>query len=204
MAGEFEMTVEQFMRIVQLAANHLWVRHYLASYPSLMVLEIANLGGEQLDHVRADLLQYGFQELPPTSIAGVALHRFAVQRTGDNGNFHDQGAAVAPTIEMRSGTGPVEDYRATVAMLLTHAKRAKNVSHEEVLEIAAMSPDELRRRAVVARDWHRLFSRCLDDLPELQALGAPPDGCWFPRDIRRVVEMLVTQGIENRTRLDKT
>lgn len=86
-----------------------------------------------------------------------------------------------------------EAYRATVAMLMMHAKPAKKVTREEILEIAAMSVDDLRRRTVVARDWHRLFASCLDGLPELQELGAPPDGCWFPRDIRRVVENLLTR-----------
>lgn len=198
------MPIEQFMRLVQLLGNSLWVRHYLAAYPDQMVVEIANIGGEQLDQVRTDLSQYGFQELPATSMAGIALHRFAVNRTSDSGNPNKSVAAVDGSVEMREGMDPVEDYRATVAMLLQHAKRAKHVSHEEVLEIAAMSADELRRRAVVARDWHRLFSMCLDGLPPLQALGAPPDGCWFPRDIRRVVEMLMAQGAENRTRLEKT
>lgn len=86
---------------------------------------------------------------------------------------------------------PTEAFRATVAMLLVHAKPATQVSHAEVLEIAAMAPDELRRRAVVARDWHRLFAQCLDGIPELKKLGAPPDGCWSPRTIRRVVEALL-------------
>mgnify|MGYP006144350577 FL=1 len=198
------MPIEQFMRLVQLLGNSLWVRHYLAAYPDQMVVEIANIGGEQLDQVRTDLSQYGFQELPATSMAGIALHRFAVNRTSDSGSPKKTVEAVDEAAEMRARMEPVEDYRATVAMLLQHAKRAKHVSHEEVLEIAAMSADELRRRAVVARDWHRLFSMCLDGLPLLQALGAPPDGCWFPRDIRRVVEMLIAQGAENRTRLEKT
>jgi hypothetical protein len=91
---------------------------------------------------------------------------------------------------------PSEAYRATVSMLLAHARRAKHVSHEEILELAAMDVDELRRRAVVARDWHRLFSKCLDGLPALQALGAPPDGCWFPKDIRRVVEALLSKAVD--------
>lgn len=187
------MSIEQFMRLVQLVGNSLWVRHYLSSYPGQMVLEIANIGGEQLDQVRADLSQHGFQELPPASIEGVALHRFAVKRTSDSSSSSRGLAAPDGPAEMPNGLGPVDSYRATVAMLLAHAKQARHVSQEEVLEIAAMSPDDLRRRAVVARDWHRLFSRCLDGLPELQALGAPPDGCWFPRDIRRVVEILVAQ-----------
>lgn len=198
------MPIEQFMRLVQLLGNSLWVRHYLAAYPNQMVVEIANIGGEQLDQVRSDLSQCGFQELPATSMAGIALHRFAVSRTSDSGSPKRMVEAADETAEMRARMQPVEDYRATVAMLLQHAKRAKHVSHEEVLEIAAMSADELRRRAVVARDWHRLFSMCLDGLPQLQALGAPPDGCWFPRDIRRVVEMLMAQGAENRIRLEKT
>lgn len=84
-------------------------------------------------------------------------------------------------------------YRATVSMLLAHARRGTQITHDDVLEIAAMSADELRRRAIVARDWHRLFAQCLDGIPELQALGAPPDGCWFPRDIRRVVKALLAQ-----------
>lgn len=176
------MTIEQFMRLVQLVGNSFWVRHYLANYPGQMVLEIANIDGEQLDQIRADLSHHGFRELPQASMTGVALHRFAVKRS-DNGNSSEGATAL----------DPVDAYRATVAMLMAHARHAKQVSHEEVLEIAAMSQDELRRRAVVARDWHRLFSMSLDGLPELQALGAPPDGCWFPRDIRRVVELLLAR-----------
>lgn len=188
------MTVEQFMRLVQLVGNSLWVRHYLSSYPGQMVLEIANIGGEQLDQIRVDLAQDGFQELPTASMAGVVLHRFAIKRTeNDKGNSNKGVAAVAEAIEVRTALDPIDAYRTTVAMLMTHAKPAKHVSHEEVLEIAAMPPDELRRRAVVARDWHRLFSMSLDGLPELQELGAPPDGCWFPRDIRRVVELLLAR-----------
>ena len=89
-------------------------------------------------------------------------------------------------------TEPVAEFSARVSMLLAHAKRGDSVSHDEVLEIAAMDPDELRRRAVVARDWHRAYQQCLDGLPLKAGMHhTVPAGCWFPRDIRMLVEQLL-------------
>lgn len=119
------MPIEQFMRLVELLGNSLWVRHYLATYPNQMVVEIANIGGEQLDQVRSDLSQYGFQELPATSMAGIALHRFAVNRTSDSGSPKRTVEAIDEAAKMRARMEPVEDYRATVAMLLQHAPKLR-------------------------------------------------------------------------------
>lgn len=84
-------------------------------------------------------------------------------------------------------------YEATIAMLQHHAKPSKEITQEDILEVACMDVNELRRRHLVQRDWHRLFAKCLDGLPELQALGGSPDGCWLPRDIRKVVEALIAK-----------
>lgn len=94
---------------------------------------------------------------------------------------------------MSDASDGMGSIRSTVAMLLAHSKGATQVSLEEILEIAAMPADELRRRAIVGRDWHRLFAKCLDAIPELQPLGGSPDGCWMPRDIRRVVMRLLNK-----------
>lgn len=89
---------------------------------------------------------------------------------------------------------PEESYRATVRELQELAKRAPRVTQQDVFDIAAMPIEELRRRALVARDWHRLYQQCLDGLPALIPHGAAPDGCWEPRTIRRVVEALLAKG----------
>lgn len=75
------MTIERFMRLVQLASNSLLVRHYLATYPGQMVLEIADFGNESLDQFRSELTEEGFHELPSVLMAGGKLLRFAVTRT---------------------------------------------------------------------------------------------------------------------------
>jgi hypothetical protein len=85
---------------------------------------------------------------------------------------------------------PEEQYLATVHELQTIAQRAPRVTQKDVLEIASMPVEELRRRALVARDWHRLYQQCLDGLP-LEQFGAAPDGCWEPRTIRRAVDRLL-------------
>lgn len=86
---------------------------------------------------------------------------------------------------------PEESYRATVRELQELAKRAPRVTQQDVLDIASMPIEELRRRALVARDWTRLYQQCLDRLPALARLGGASDGCWEPRTIRRVVEALL-------------
>lgn len=95
--------------------------------------------------------------------------------------------------EKGEASGP-EIYIARVAMLREHAKQAKTVTEEDVLDAASMDADELRRRYLVQKDWHRLFAKCLDGLPFAQHGingGTCPDGCWFPRDIRAIVERLL-------------
>ena len=93
---------------------------------------------------------------------------------------------------MTAALTPEQAYLATVAELNTLAERSKHVTHEDVLRIASMSADELRRRAIVALDWHSCFSHCLDGMPELKAIpGGAPDGCWLPRAVRGVVEALL-------------
>ena len=93
---------------------------------------------------------------------------------------------------MTAALTPEQAYLATVAELNTLAERSKHVTHVDVLRIASMSADELRRRAIVALDWHSCFSHCLDGMPELKAIpGGAPDGCWLPRAVRGVVEALL-------------
>ncbi len=93
---------------------------------------------------------------------------------------------------MTAALTPEQAYLATVAELNTLAERSKHVTHVDVLRIASMSADELRRRAIVALDWHSCFSHCLDGMPELKAIpGGAPDGCWLPGPVRGVVEALL-------------
>lgn len=83
-------------------------------------------------------------------------------------------------------------YLATVRELQQLAKRASRVTQDDILEIASMSIEDLRRRALVARDWHRAFAQCLDGIPEIKAMpGAAFDGVRGPKEIRAVVETLV-------------
>ena len=93
---------------------------------------------------------------------------------------------------MTAALTPEQAYLATVAELNTLAERSKHVTHMDVLRIASMPADELRRRAIVALDWHSCFSHCLDGMPELKAIpGGAPDGCWLPGPVRGVVEALL-------------
>lgn len=90
---------------------------------------------------------------------------------------------------------PEETYLATLHELQGIAARCPHVTQQDVLEIAAMPVDDLRRRALIARDWHRHFSHCLDGITEIAAMpGAAPDGCWMPQQLRTVVEQLVARG----------
>lgn len=91
------MTIERFMRLVQLASNSLLVRYYLATHPGQMVLEIADFGNENLDQFRLELAQEGFHEIPPVLMAGCRLLRFAVARTAGS---HDVSGETVATEEM--------------------------------------------------------------------------------------------------------
>jgi hypothetical protein len=75
------MTLERFFRLVQVLSNSIWVRHYLSSFPGKLVLEVANLKQESLEELRAELTEFGFEELPTTTCGAISLHRFAVSRT---------------------------------------------------------------------------------------------------------------------------
>jgi hypothetical protein len=86
---------------------------------------------------------------------------------------------------------PEESYRATVHELLALANNAPHVTQADVLEIASMPVEELRRRAIRQRDWAGHWSRCLDGLGVWKLPGAAPDGCWMPREVRSVVEQLL-------------
>lgn len=86
---------------------------------------------------------------------------------------------------------PEQSYLATVAELQALAKNAPHVTQADILEIASMPADELRRRAIRQRDWAGHWSHCLDGLGVSMMSGAAPDGCWMPREVRSVVEQLL-------------
>lgn len=74
------MTLDRFLRLAQIVSNTIWTRHYLASWPGQMVLEVVNLDGSSLDGLRAELLAKGFQEMPSDHIHDIERLRFAVAR----------------------------------------------------------------------------------------------------------------------------
>jgi hypothetical protein len=86
-----------------------------------------------------------------------------------------------------------ERYLATVAELQMLARNAPHIKLADILEIASMPVEELRRRAIRQRDWAGHWSHCLDGLDVWQLPGAAPDGCWMPREVRSVVEQLLTR-----------
>jgi hypothetical protein len=103
--------------------------------------------------------------------------------------------APQPSVPPPDGGGqqmtPEEIYLATVAELQALAKNARHVTQADILEIASMPADELRRRAIRHRDWACHWSHCLDGLGVWKTPGAAPDGCWMPREVRSVVEQLL-------------
>jgi hypothetical protein len=89
---------------------------------------------------------------------------------------------------------PEEKYLATVAELQALARNAPHVKQSDILEIASMPVEELRRRALVARDWHGHFAHSLDGIKEIFAMpGSAPNGCWSHREVRSVVQQLVAR-----------
>lgn len=83
-------------------------------------------------------------------------------------------------------------YLAAIAELQALAKKGSHVTQEWILEVASMSPEDMRRRLIVNYDWHVSFAKCLDGIKEIKAMpGSAPDGCWDPRHIRGIVEQLV-------------
>jgi hypothetical protein len=98
----------------------------------------------------------------------------------------------------RNEMTPEQSYLATVAELQTLATRAPHVTQSDVLEIASMPAEELRRRAIRQRDWAGHWAHCLDGLGVDMLPGAAPDGCWMPREVRSVVEQLLQKTRESR------
>lgn len=83
-------------------------------------------------------------------------------------------------------------YLQTVAELQALAKKGSHVTQDWILQVASMSPDDMRRRLIVNYDWHVSFAKCLDGIKEIKVMpGSAPDGCWDPSHIRGVVEQLV-------------
>ncbi len=98
---------------------------------------------------------------------------------------------------MSDAITPEEAYIATVRGLQELAAKLPHVTQDDVLDIASMPAEELRRRALIGRDWHGHFSHCLDGIKELLAMpGAAPDGCCDHHRVRGVVEpMLERSGL---------
>ena len=89
---------------------------------------------------------------------------------------------------------PEDRYLATVRDLQELAKRAPHVTQQDVLDIASMPVEELRRRAIVARDWRGHFSHSLDGITEISAMpGSGIDGCRSHKEVRAIVEQLVAR-----------
>lgn len=74
------MTPTQFLRIAELTCNTTWVRTYLATFPGLLVLEVANLDGADLDALRSDLLAAGFESMGTRRRSGIEVARFSIRR----------------------------------------------------------------------------------------------------------------------------
>ena len=85
------------------------------------------------------------------------------------------------------------DYLATIRNLQKVAVECPHVTQADVLDVASMEVGDLRRRALIGRDWHGHFAHCLDGLPELQRLSGTPDGCWDHTHVRMVVEALLAE-----------
>lgn len=83
-------------------------------------------------------------------------------------------------------------YLQTIAELQELARKGSHVTQDWILQVASMSPDDMRRRLIVNYDWHVSFAKCLDGIKEIKVMpGSAPDGCWDPKRIRSVVEQLV-------------
>lgn len=74
------MNATQFLRIAELAGNTTWVRTYLATFPGLLVLEVANVDGSDLAGLRADLLAAGFSDMGSRQRNGIEIARFGIGR----------------------------------------------------------------------------------------------------------------------------
>lgn len=89
---------------------------------------------------------------------------------------------------------PEESYLAIVAELQALARNAPHVTQADILEIASMPIEQLRRRAIVARDWHGHFAHSLDGIKEISAMpGSGIDGCRSHKEVRAIVEQLVAR-----------
>lgn len=85
-----------------------------------------------------------------------------------------------------------ESYLRCVHSLQEIAKELPYVTHQDVLDVASMSREELQRRALIARDWHSHFAHALDGIKEIRCIpGSGIDGCRGDREVRAVVTALV-------------
>ena len=74
------MNATQFLRIAELAGNTTWVRTYLATFPGLLVLEVANVDGSDLAGLRSDLHAAGFADMGTRRRNGIEIARFSIGR----------------------------------------------------------------------------------------------------------------------------
>lgn len=80
------MTLDRFQRLAWLLGNTTWVRTYIASFPGLLALEVANLDESDLARLRAELSGAGFREVAVPRRRGIDLVRFVVGRTEHDGD----------------------------------------------------------------------------------------------------------------------
>lgn len=73
-----------------------------------------------------------------------------------------------------------EGYLAAVAELQALSKNAPHITQADILEIASMPADELRRHAIRQRDWAGHWAHCLDGLGVWRMSGAAPIGGGEP------------------------
>jgi len=102
--------------------------------------------------------------------------------------------AFARALSAAGAAQPQGELEATVRELTKLARAAPNVTEHDILEIASMPVEELRRRHIRQRDWHGHFNRSLDGIPEIRNMpGAAPDGCWSHKEVRAVVTGLLAK-----------
>ena len=86
------------------------------------------------------------------------------------------------------------DYMRTVAELQELARQAPYVTHDWVLQVASMAPDDMRRRLIRSSDWRGHLAHCLDGIPEIRNIGGGGiDGCRSHKEVRAIVLDLLRQ-----------
>jgi len=162
------MTIERFMRLVQLAGNSLLVRHYLATYPGQMVLEIADFGNESLEQFRLELSQDGFHELPPILMAGCQLLRFAVARTDTSHGKSGDSDATGEMDAYLDGVVPVpmtqgeKDFLSGSTHMLSNLRRiyaAYDADGQDLSAWPAKAASEIERLQELNRQREDAFER---------------------------------------------